>query len=174
MYKMHLDHCWNEREEYRKHCYGVNIVHIPGTPHILMERGVSFIVDKMTKHTTAVPAIRPTPKCINKQLNLTITGLIVHGAGFFYFSSYDSQSQGVNLTIECIDRCLRVLQSMGYKFAPTFYVHGDNHTAIKTPTLILYLANLVVEKSFSRLLFHSSWWAIATLMLIKSFQFFQG
>lgn len=114
-------------------------------PIIFITIAVSFIIDKMTKQTTGIPALKPMPKAVNSahRLFVTLTGIIVHGVGFFCCLSTDAQSGGANLTIECIDRCLRFLQSQGYRFGPNFFVQGDNHTDNKTPAVLVYLANLV-------------------------------
>ncbi len=55
----------------------------------------------------------------------------------------DSQSSGCDLTIEVLYRILQLLQSMGYRFPGKAYFYGDNHTDIKTPAVLLFLAYLV-------------------------------
>lgn len=55
----------------------------------------------------------------------------------------DEHTNGVNLTIECLERTLVTLQSMGYVFVSPLKVQGDNFTDIKTPTMMTYLADLV-------------------------------
>jgi len=119
-------------------------------PIININIAVSLFIDKMTKQTTGVPALKPSPKCVNgaHRLFIAVTGIVVHGVGFFCCQSTDAQSGGANLTIECIDRCLRSLQSNGYRFGPRLFVQADNHTDNKTPVVLFYLANLVRLKIF--------------------------
>jgi hypothetical protein len=104
----------------------------------------------MTKQTTGLPALTPMPKCVNSASRyfVTITGIIVHGVGFICCESTDAQSGGANLNIECIDRCLRFLQTHGYRFAAKLFVQADNHTDNKTPAVLVYLANLVRSQIF--------------------------
>jgi len=85
------------------------------------------------------------PKAINaaQRLKVTVTGVIVHGIGSFVFTSTDAQSSGCDLTIEVLYRLLQMLQSMGYRFPGKAYFYGDNHTDIKTPAMLFFLAYLV-------------------------------
>lgn len=153
LYGQHIKLNHAERSKYVRRCSRPTVDRsqensIP--PVIIIMIAVSLIIDKMTKHTTALPALTPMPKCVTNRLNVTITGLNVHGVAFFCCKSFDSQSGGSNLTIECIDRCLRCLQSFGYVFAPKLFVQGDNHTDNKTPVVLFYLADLARKEIFHK------------------------
>ena len=95
--------------------------------------------------------MHPMPKAINvaHRLKVTVTGVIVHGIGSFVFTSTDAQSTGCDLTIEVLYRLLQLLQSMGYRFPGKAYFYGDNHTDIKTPAMLLFLAYLVRSGVFT-------------------------
>lgn len=112
---------------------------------IIIAGSLCLIIDKMTAFTTTVPTMHPMPKAMNAghRLSVTVTGVIVQGIGSFAFTSMDSQSSGCDLTIEVLYRVLQLLQSMGYRFPGKAYFYGDNHTDIKTPAVLLFLAYLV-------------------------------
>ena len=75
---------------------------IPPVIYITVNVVISF--DKMTHHTTTIPQMYPSPKCLNAadRLGYSLTGVIVAGVGYLTFLSTAAQSGGCNLTIEVL------------------------------------------------------------------------
>ena len=106
----------------------------------------------ITLLSQGTPKLNPAPKCLNTAdlLFYNLTGVVVHGVGYFIFLSTDAQSSGCDLTIEVIYRLLICLQSHGYVFDSNLFMQADNHTDNKTPAVLFFLAYLVTIGAFHK------------------------
>jgi hypothetical protein len=149
-YAQHIAYIAGERQVYAQHAKMARFDResIPG--QIIIRGPLSLHIDKMTGETTKIPALFPPPKCMNSadRLPVVITGVVVHGIGYFTFKSYASSSGGCNLTMEVLYRLFQHLQSLGYRFSGVTRIQADNHTDNKTPAVLFFLGVLVLQGAF--------------------------
>lgn len=123
----------------------------PQHPRIL--NCLSMAIDKMTKQSTLVPFVLPMPKCLDpsKRLGVITTFVVVHGIGTFVVTSYNSQTEGPNLTLEALEQVLHYLTTvLNYTLPAELAIQFDNHHDNKTPVVILWAGYLVYRRVFAR------------------------
>lgn len=82
-----------------------------------------MIIDGMTSYTTAQPHLPRQDGPIDYKL----TGVLVHGFGFYMFTNFGYVKSGANLTIDILMRVLTMLsKKTGFQFPRKLHLQGDS------------------------------------------------
>jgi len=111
---------------------------------MVISGALSIVIDKPTKETTRLPALRRFPKYLHARMPCPMIGAIIHGFGPIALLVPPANTEGINTTIETAYLAIVEVQKK-FKTPRKLHLQGDNHPDNKTPALFCFMAWLIAE-----------------------------